>query len=132
MRIKVGIDTKYAGLRIVLHCENILICRTSEQLTFFYSKKEKLPSPVIDTKEYVVYIFEKTEEMYATVPGGVPELVKSARLNLGVGGSIGDIVVQTKDKKNAFNYAYSSHLASACKYSHSVPLVTNHLLYSRE
>ena len=54
------------------------------------------------------------EEVYCSAVGG-GELQK-VPVNM-VGAAGGRIQVQSKDKRNTYNYAYSSHLASACKYS---------------
>ena len=49
------LGTKKAGLRVLLFCENVLICHTQEQLHFYYKRKKgvwdaenshELPTPL--------------------------------------------------------------------------------------
>jgi hypothetical protein len=108
------VDTRKAGIRIIFFVENVLICRSQQALTFFYQKRagvfdkdnsNQLAEPVVDEEENVIYIFESTRELYATLQDN-SENGFSDRLVIEAGGTIGDFSITTKDRNKNFNFAY--------------------------
>lgn len=59
--------TEKAGLEVVFYCENLLICRTSQSLNFYYGKHrdKQLPLPINDDPENKMIIFSNTKDLYA-------------------------------------------------------------------
>jgi hypothetical protein len=69
-KIMARVDTTKAGVWVCFYCENLLVCRTSQQLAFNYSKKPNsaLPAPILNEPgDKVMYVFENTRELYAVL-----------------------------------------------------------------
>lgn len=104
------VDTKKAGLWIVFYCENLLICRTSQLLAFYYNKKAhgEFPSPIINIPgEKVMYIFENSKEIFAMMSAN-RDSEFSDKIQIGATGNIGDFSVASRETKKHHNFAYSS------------------------
>ena len=119
--------TKDAGIKLILYCENIVICQTQERLSLFYQKKagvfdkdnsNELPTPISGTdseREKLIYIFDDNQAMFCSLAENSTSGF-SEKLMLKTVGHTGSFNVTSKDSVKQYSYGYSVHLALSAKH----------------
>ncbi len=111
------VETKQAGLKLIFYCENMLICRTEQKLSFFYQKKpgvfdkensHELPSPIVGSED-LVYIFDDNQTMFCSLEENRTSGF-SEKLLIKTAGHVGDFQVTPKDSMKQYNFGYSVHM----------------------